>query len=271
MQAEQRQRMNALQLPIPLGFDLLSKVPGLAHGVFTRHGGVSRPPYATLNTAWNNGDSPDAVRENLMRINDALAFSRLVTSPQVHGDTIRSIDEEALLRAEKRFPILVTQPGDALVTCLRGVGLVIKIADCQAIFLVDPTRRVVANVHSGWRGSGLNLAGKTVQFLKDRFGCHPGDILATVSPSLGPCCAEFRNYRNELPEEFFPYQVKPLHFDFWAIARRQLTEAGIEPEHIEIAGRCTVCETEDFFSYRGEKPSTGRMAAVIGWKPDTGE
>ena len=256
--------------PIPLGFDLLSKVPGLVHGVFTRHGGVSRPPYASLNTAWNNGDSPDAVKENLTRIRDALALDRLVASPQVHGDTIRCIDEEALVRAENRSPILVTRPGDALVTRLRGVGLVIKIADCQSIFLVDSTRGVVANVHSGWRGSVLNLAAKTVRFLEDRFGCRPADILATVSPSLGPCCAEFRNYRDELPEEFFPYQVKPLHFDFWAIARRQLTEAGIAPEHIEIAGRCTVCETKDFFSYRGEKPSTGRMATVIGWKPDNG-
>jgi len=241
------------------------------HGVFTRHGGVSRPPYSTLNTAWNNGDSPDAVRENLLRVRNALALDRLVASPQVHGDTIHSIEEETLDRAEERFPILVTPPGDALATSLRGVGLVIKIADCQAIFLVDPVRGVIANVHSGWRGSVLNLAGKTVGFLRDRFGCRPGDVLAAVSPSLGPCCAEFRNYRDELPEAFIPFQVKPLYFDFWTITQRQLTEAGIEPEHIEIAGRCTVCETGDFFSYRGEKPSTGRMAAVVGLKTDFGE
>lgn len=256
--------------PIPFTFKLLSGVSGLVHGVFTRHGGISRPPYSTLNTAWNNGDSPDAVRENLMRIRSVLDLGRLVANPQVHGDTIHAIDEAALARAEERRPMLVMPPGDALATDLQGVGLVIKIADCQAIFLVDPVRRVVANIHSGWRGSVLNLAGKTVRFLQDRYGCRPGDILAAVSPSLGPCCAEFKNYRKELPDAFAPFQAKPLHFDFWAITRRQLADAGIEPGHIEIAGRCTVCGTKDFFSYRAEKPTTGRMAAVIGLKPDFG-
>lgn len=299
-------------------FDLLSRVPGLVHGVFTRHGGVSRPPYATLNVGWSNGDAREAVRENLDRVRDAMGVEALVSGRQFHGDTIHLVDEEALARAlashrsrqetasaaspgngavsasspersrlrESDFsavdtdasgspaasavlpPVLVTPPGDALVTTLRGVGLLIKVADCQSIFLVDPARKAIANVHSGWRGSVCGIAGKTVRFMRDRFGSRPRDILATVGPSLGPCCGEFRNYRDELPESFHSFQVRPEYFDFWAITRRQLLDAGLRDEHVEAAGICTVCGTGEFFSYRGER-DTGRLAAVIGWKSNT--
>ncbi len=246
-------------------FDILSRAPGLAHGAFTRHGGVSGPPFTGLNTAWNIGDEPDAVAENLSRIKAAIGLDRLVATSQVHGDTIHEVDEELLAGAEARPPVLVAPPGDALATRLEGVGLVIKIADCQAVFLVDPVEKAVANVHCGWRGSVAEILPKTVEFMSRRFGSRPDNLLAAVSPSLGPCCAEFRNYRTELPPSFHSFAVKPLYFDFWEISRRQLMEAGLQSGNIEIAGRCTVCESRDFFSYRGEG-ATGRMAAVIGWR-----
>lgn len=248
-----------------LTFNIFSEVPGLVHGVFTRHGGVSKPPYDSLNAAWSNGDTPEAVRENLHRINDALGFQNLATSRQVHGANVNIVDADSLASFQVRSPLLISPPGDALATSLPGIGLTIKVADCQPIFLVDPEIRVAANIHCGWRGSVQNIAGKTVDHLTRRFGCNPARLLAAVGPSLGPCCAEFKNYRLELPVEFWRFQVRPDYFDFWAITRRQLISAGIAPGNIEIAGRCTVCQKADFFSYRGER-SLGRVAAVIGWR-----
>ena len=258
-----RQTQN--DLPVYLTYPLLSKVPDLVHGVFTRHGGVSRSPCDSLNVVWSNGDRQEAVHENLRRIKKVLQLDQLVAASQVHGDTVHVVDKTVMERAETRLPLLLVPSGDALVTCLRGVGLLIKIADCQAVFLVDPVRKAIANVHCGWRGSVNAILPKTVRILREDFGSRPEDLLATVSPSLGPCCGEFRNYRDELPPFFWSFQTKPLYFDFWAISRRQLCEAGLRPEHIEVAGRCTKCETRDFFSYRGES-TTGRMAAVIAWK-----
>ncbi len=246
---------------------MLSKIPGLSHGVFARHGGVSKPPFATLNLAWNIGDSQDAVHENALRVKNAVGVRQLAASLQVHGDKIHAVDEEALEKAKTECGVLLMPAGDALATQLPGVGLMIKIADCQAIFLVDPVRRVIANVHCGWRGSVQELPVKAVTFLEERFGCRPADLFAAISPSLGPCCAEFRNYRDELPASFLPFQSKPLHFDFWAISRKQLTDCGVKPQNIETADRCTVCETRDFFSFRGEG-DTGRMAAVIAWREE---
>jgi YfiH family protein len=248
-----------------LTFKNLSGVAGLVHGVFTRRGGVSMPPYESLNASWSSGDSPEAVQENLTRIKNAICLERLVSSRQFHGDSINFIDDESARGLEARPPLLVAPPGDGLATNLAGIGLVIKIADCQSIFLADPQSRIIANIHSGWRGSVQNIAGKTVNYLSERFGLNPAGTLAAVSPSLGPCCAEFVNYRSELPEKFLSSQVRPNYFDFWAITRDQLTSAGICEGNIEFSQRCTVCGKAEFFSYRGEG-QTGRMATVIGWK-----
>jgi len=251
-------------------FEGLSDVSDLAHGVFTRHGGVSKPPYDSLNVARNNGDSQEAVRENLSRVKAALGLDRLVSCRQVHGDTVRIIDEEAIEQSGDYSPVIAAPPGDALVTNLRGVGLLIKIADCQAVFLVDPVHGVIANIHCGWRGTVKGLAAKVVRTLVERFNSRPADLIATISPSLGPCCAEFRSYRDELPPAFWPFQAKPSYFDFWAISESQLLGAGLLAQNIEIAHRCTVCESRDFFSYRGEG-TTGRLAAVIAWRQSPGQ
>jgi len=246
-------------------FRNLSAIPGLVHGVFTRHGGVSLPPYDSLNVSWSNGDSPGAVAENLRRIKKAAGLESLVSSRQVHGDSLNFIDKGSAGMLEARAAALIAPPGDALATNLSGLGLVIKIADCQSILLVDPESRIIANVHSGWRGSVRNIAGKTVRYLEERFGLNPKGTLAAVSPSLGPCCAEFVNYRKEIPERFWSFQVRPRYFDFWAITREQLKAAGISEANVEFAAKCTVCGKAQFFSYRGEGP-TGRMASLIGWK-----
>jgi len=99
--------------------------------------------------------------------------------------------------------------------------------------------------------------------MQQHFGCHPDAILAGIGPSLGPCCAEFINYKTEIPQEFWRYKDPGDHFDFWAISYDQLLNGGVLAKHIESCQMCTRCRTDDFFSYRAEK-TTGRFAAVIG-------
>ena len=137
-------------------------------------------------------------------------------------------------------------------------------ADCQAILLYDPLRRVVANVHAGWRGSIANIAEKTVAAMERQFGCRGHDMVAAIAPSLGPCCAEFIHYRNEIPEKFWKYKFDRNHFDFWKISQDQLAGAGLQPENIHGGNMCTRCRPDYFYSYRGEARHTGRFAAVIG-------
>lgn len=226
----------------------------LCHGVCARHGGVSLMPFDSLNLSLGVGDSETNVRENRQRLKAALGVGRLASARQVHGDRVCVID--APLGEDAEFAGC-----DALITDQPGVGLMVQQADCQALLIHDPMRRVIANVHAGWRGSVANIIGKAAAMMTERFGANPGDMLAAISPSLGPCCAEFVNFQAELPVEFHGYQVAPHYFDFWAISRDQLLAAGLLPANIEIARICTCC-SPDYFSYRREK-ITGRFASVI--------
>lgn len=237
-----------------------SLLADLPHAMFCRHGGVSRPPFASLNLSFGVGDRPEDVTANRRLVRNCLGIKHLVSAVQVHGDRV--------LLAENIRQDSESADADALVTGQRGVGLLIQQADCQAVLLHDPVREVIAAAHSGWKGSVLNIIAATVQVMRAQFGTDPADLRAVISPSLGPCCAEFVNWRLELPASLHQHQVKANHFDFWAISRDQLTAAGVKREQIETAGICTACN-HSFFSYRravkrqGKPGATGRCGSVI--------
>lgn len=240
-------------------FDHLADCEGLGHAVFTRHGGASAKPFDSLNVAYGLGDEPGSVRYNRRRIlqtvgGDGMAFLR-----QVHGDRVIVAKNGQQVNAQDEDP----PEADAFITSKPGLVLAIQVADCQPILLYDPNRQVIANVHAGWRGSLANIAGRTVAAMATGFRCRPTDILAGIGPSLGSCCAEFNNYRTEIPNAFWSYKDDRNHFDFWAITVDQLCAAGLLPDNIEVSRICTRCVAEHFFSYRAEK-KTGRFAAVIG-------
>ena len=230
-------------------------LPFLQHGIFTRQGGVSPAPFDSLNVGLTVGDPLPHVGENRRRIKQALGFEKMVAARQVHGTKVSVVEKPPAADLE-------IDGCDVLLTDVAGIGLMIQQADCQAILLADPVRRAIAAVHCGWRGSAANIVEAAVLTMRQAFGSRPVDLLAAISPALGPCCAEFRHYRSELPPALHAYQSKPGYFDFWAISRAQLQALGLQPDRIEIAGRCTVCHGE-FFSYRRDK-ITGRHASVIG-------
>jgi len=155
--------------------------------------------------------------------------------------------------------------GDALVTNIPKKFLVVQVADCQSILMHDPVRQVVANVHSGWRGSINNIIGRTINAMENNFGCISSDVIAGIGPSLGPCCAEFVNYEKEIPKVYWKYKDDRDHFDFWSVSCDQLCEAGVLIENVDISRLCTKCDTDRFFSFRGEG-TTGRFATIIGLK-----
>jgi copper oxidase (laccase) domain-containing protein len=106
---------------------------------------------------------------------------------------------------------------------------------------------------------------EAVGALKGHYGCLPEDLIAVIGPGLGPCCAEFRHFREEFPPGLWTYQARPTYFDLWRLSRDQLQAAGVPPAQIEVAGLCTRCHPQYFFSYRRDK-ITGRQGAVIGLK-----
>jgi YfiH family protein len=240
-------------------FGLFKDLPQLAHGVFTRRGGVSPPPCRGLNLGFVPHDDAQNVTQNLEKAANALNINGLAFVGQVHGD--KSLVIRASDQYQPKKPKQVKKGFDAMITPDPGVTLLTKLADCQGVMLFDPETSALAVVHSGWRGSVANIIGKTVQRLVNEFDVDPTRILAGISPSLGPCCAEFVHFRDELPESFWDYRKGDL-FDFWAISRDQLVDQGVDASNVEIGGICTKC-SEEFFSYRREG-ITGRFGLAAG-------
>jgi YfiH family protein len=236
-------------------FPDLSLNQQLIHGVFTRMGGLSAPPYNSLNTSYTVGDPAENVTENLSRIKKAVEAEHLIFMDQVHGDSVFVV-RRGHLDTQGRIP-----SADAMITDISRVALMIKQADCQGVIIFDPERSVVANVHCGWRGNVRNILGRVVARMKHEFECRPSDLVAAIGPSLGPCCAEFVTHEKIFPETFRPFMVRENYFDLWAVSCRQLTEAGLKEENIEVSGICTRCRTDLFYSYRAEG-ETGRFATV---------
>ena len=229
------------------------------HAMFCRCGGVSPHPYTSLNLSFGVGDNQESVTANRQRVKQLLAIDYLVSARQVHGNDLviaEDIDQDTMFNN-----------ADAIITSQPGIGLLIQQADCQAILLHDPEQGVIGAIHNGWRGSRLNIIAKTVAVMQDRYAVRPTNLRAVISPSLGPCCAEFINFQQELPEAWQAWQVRPCYFDFWEISRYQLRETGLKNKHIETTGVCTVCNSKDFFSYRRAvkhgNSQTGRNGSVI--------
>lgn len=245
-----------MEQPVPyLRYSLLSSYPQLSHAVFTRDGGMSCPPYDRLNASYDVGDLPRHVAANLAIIKDTLCAKELVTMKQVHRTGI------FVIRAGDDRCRVQTPSADAVITNVPDLAVLVKQADCQGVILFDPDRSVLAVVHCGWRGNVANILAKVVARMKGEFGCEECDLLACIGPSLGPCCAEFVDHKMIFPEAFQAFRVNTIYFDLKAVSRRQLLDAGLTQENIQISDICTRCRTDLFYSYRGEG-TTGRFGTV---------
>ena len=224
-------------------------VAGCQWSCFGSKGGISNGVYKNGNVGLAVGDDPFAVEWNRQRIKEVVGAQSLLSARQVHGTDVFSLTGPLLEDTE-------VEGYDSLVTNQPGVALMIQQADCQAVLLFDPVQRVVAALHSGWRGSVQNIIATTVTVMEVDFSCQAKNMHAFVSPSLGPCCAEFVHYKEELPKDFIQHMVTPNHFDFWQISKDQLVDVGLLPSQIACAAVCTVCDT-NYFSYRRACRETG--------------
>lgn len=174
---------------------------------------------------------------------------------------LNQIHKDDVIKIEKKPQIQIS--GDALITQEKGIPLSIKVADCQGVLIYDPKTESIGAVHSGWRSSSLDIIGKTIKKMQSEFESSPSDLLVGISPSLGPCCAEFTDPKKELPDFIHPY-INKNKVDFWSLSLAQCMKVGIPEDQIEITKTCTKCHSDKYFSHRNK--DTGRMAVFIGLK-----
>ena len=219
--------MSDRQLPAEQ-FQALSALPGVVHGFTLRVPGIEM-----------SHDKAEALArlDNVhrkIRSEQGLAEVPFITAQQVHGKEIGVVGSR--ISEDKCF-----ENCDGLITDQRGICLGIYVADCCAVFLVDPIRRAIGLVHSGKKGTELGVVPNAIETMTARFGSHASDLVIQLSPC-----------------------IRPPHYeiDFAAEIIRRCRDLGVTSVHDD--GVCTACDLTRYYSYRAEKGRTGRMLAFLG-------
>lgn len=215
-------------------------------------------PEEYIFTTFSSGKITDAytVLENRKMLSNQLnvEFSKMIFQKQVHGDTIRIVDEKSDSSIES----------DAMITNQAGIILNISIADCAAILIYDKKNNVVAGVHSGWRGTALEICKKTIKKLMNEFHSQTEDLLIYISPCAGGDNYEVGSEVAKLfPNSTIPKSDGKYLFDNKKEIFNSLLNLGVPKENIEISDICTI-ENQDFHSFRRDGNKSGRMSAFIG-------
>ena len=252
-------------MPQPVLIPELSALPGVAHGFFTRRGGISAGLYASLNCGAGSKDDPASVRENRARVTGHIGARKLVSVHQVHSATAVVVDDRSAGARPK---------ADALVTAVPGLALGVLTADCAPILLADLHARVVGAAHAGWRGALAGIAEAVLEAMEG-LGAARGRVHAAVGPCIGPDAYEVGP---EFEAEFLAHDPANARFfarpdahsrpyfnlpGYVALRLQQACCAGVT-----VANACCYTLHEDYFSYRrsrvrGEADYGRQISAIV--------
>jgi polyphenol oxidase len=251
-------------MPKPVTAENLSALSGVAHGFFTRAGGVSQGLYATLNCGHGSQDRAEAVQENRSRVAAHLGAGSILTAHQVHGTTAIVVDAP--------WPSNERPKADAIVTATRGLAVGVLTADCAPVLFADAEAGVVAAAHAGWRGVLAGILESTIATMQS-LGARPERIVAAVGPCIGQAAyqvgPEFQLafLQREPGNARFFMQPAPgarPHFDLGAYAADRLGQAGLASN--QRSKFCTYSHVQ-FFSFRhsqaSQEPDYGRQISAI--------
>jgi len=236
----------------------------ITQAVFTRQGGVSPAPWDSLNMGGYIGDDLEHTYLNRVR-----AFQAVGRVPETVYDVWQVHSAEVICTAAPRPRSTPHEKADAILTNNPAVTLFMRFADCVPLLFFDPHQRVVGIAHAGWQGTILRIAKKVVETMEAAYSSRPAELRVGIGPSIaahhyqvGPqVVQQVRDTFGAQAEALLPSQDGHVHFDLWAANRLTLEQAGVE--EIEIAGLCTACHLEDWFSHRGQQGQAGRFGALI--------
>lgn len=249
-------------------FSSIDEMQGVDALVTTRKGGFSLGSFSGMNLGFNSGDRTPIVTRNHRLLNDSLGNAITVFPSQWHGDKVLTIDD-SFLKYTVQERMYALNAIDAVVTNLTNVWLFVITADCVPILLFDKKKRVIAAVHSGWKGFVNRILLKTIDKMVEEFGSSPADIHVAIGPAI---CKKHFEIGPDVAVSFledFPALATPSalhnkwHLDLSSICQSMLLRRGIDADNIEHSGFCTFCNNDLFFSHRKENGVTGRFASGI--------
>ena len=249
--------------------------PGLVAGFTTRRGGVSQPPYHSLNLGQHVLDNPKDVVKNRKIVADSLKtdLNHYVFCEQTHERTIKKVTSEDCGRGVYEYETAL-KGTDGIYTKDTNVFLALGFADCVPIYFYAPKHRLIGLAHAGWRGTVLNIATEMVMIWHTKEHVPLEDIKVVIGPAIAKddyivdekVITKINEVLGEVSHD--PYEEVGLGqylLDLKTTNALLLQKAGLSTNSIEMTTYATR-EKSLFFSHRLEKGQTGRMYAIIGWK-----
>ncbi|MBI5871342.1 MAG: peptidoglycan editing factor PgeF [Actinobacteria bacterium] len=235
-----------------------------------RHGGVSQPPYSSLNLGFHVEDLPEHVTQNRALLANVLGVKAgRITSPrQQHTAIVELLENESQVGSGAFSEDSGFDPCDGLVTSLEQAPILLHFADCTPVVLTGSDsgdKPVIAVLHAGRKGVMEGVVENGVRLMPDIFSIPAEKIVAAVGPAIGACCYQVGDdIASEFESRFGPDVVvrddEGSWLDMHSATETALLETGLAPENIHVLEICTCCDY-DFYSYRRDG-ITGRHGAI---------
>ena len=189
-------------------------------------------------------------------------FDNLTNNKQTHSDIVNIIKKEDIGKVKE---------GDALVTNLKKTPLLVFVADCVPVAIVDTKKEAVALCHAGWRGTYSKITQKSIENMEKLYGTNPEDLVCVLGPSIGPCCYEvskdliekFNTIITNRDEKFYIIKESKYYLDLWKVNELILTSCGVKKENIVNLNICTSCNSDKFHSYRKHNQTAKRLGMIL--------
>ena len=236
---------------------IFKRFPEIVFGFSTKIGPDAKLPYY-FNLSYSVGDEKEIVDSNRKLFFRELDLNEKMVSyqKQVHEDKINTVSSFGSCGES-----------DALITTTKNLGLAISSADCPAIFIYDLKQKVIAAVHSGWKGTEKKILKKTIEKLKNDFNVNPSDLVCYIGPSISQ-----KNYEVgeevavKFDKEFIIKNGNKFYLDLTGANYKMLLDAGVKEVNIQVSGLCTYEYEKLLHSYRRDGHKSGRALGTIAMK-----
>ncbi len=215
------------------------------------------------NMSYAYGDTTDSIinRRNLLEPAN-INYQNLICAKQTHSNNVYFADRSDLGKGALSYDLSVENT-DAFITNAKEVPLAIFTADCLPVFLYDPKNKAIGLVHASWRSSQGNITANTVRSMQDKFDTAPSNLLVYFGPAIRACCFQVGAEFKDIFPKHLIVKTGINYLDLVGVNRKQLLDSGIKDANILNSGLCTYCNENDFFSFRREGKSCGRMMSVM--------
>lgn len=213
--------------------------------------------FTNINVDMKNKDDRKSICKDL-----DLNYNNLTYNNQTHSDIVNVVNNSNIGEVKD---------GDALVTNLTKTPLLIFVADCVPIGLIDTKNKAIALCHAGWRGTYSKITKNAIDKMIKLYNTNPEDIVCAIGPSIGSCCYEvskdliekFNTIITNNEEKFYIIREDKYYLDLWKVNELILQECGIKKENITNLNICTSCNSDKFHSYRKHNQTSERLGMIL--------